>query len=165
MWFSSLKTVQFNNFFFCLLSTNPRVTFKENSTMVNNPFPKIKTRILNPIYPGGSTRPPLFVFFELGSSPTFLTHLRLKVGLLYHCIQPKSSALWTAYNKSNPIAQFLQRNFAQIFAQGICTVSVFLEINISVFKILNVFTYLNSLGQVSKMYILLQLAQYSHFLR
>ena len=61
MWFSSLKTVQFNNFFFCLLSINPRVTFKENSTMVNNPFPKIKTWILNPFFPGGSTwHPPFF---------------------------------------------------------------------------------------------------------
>ena len=42
-----------------------------------------------------------------------------------------SKALWKAYNKSKQIAQFLQSNFTQIFAQmplkGICTFSVFLE--------------------------------------
>jgi len=41
------------------------------------------------------------------------------------------TALWKAYNKRKQIAQFLQRNFAQIFPQmpskGICTFSVFLE--------------------------------------
>ena len=36
-------------------------------------------------------------------------------------------ALWKAYNKSNQIAQFLQRNFAQTLLKGILTFLVFLE--------------------------------------
>ena len=35
--------------------------------------------------------------------------------------------LWKAYNKSNQIAQFLQRNFAHLLLKGVCPFSVFLE--------------------------------------
>ena len=35
--------------------------------------------------------------------------------------------LWKAYNKSNQIAQFLQRNFAHLLLKGICPFSIFLE--------------------------------------
>ena len=56
-------------------------------------------------------------------------------------------SLWKAYNKSKPIAQFLQRNFEQIFAQmplkGICTFSVFLEYTFRFWNFANVFAHLN----------------------
>ena len=60
-------------------------------------------------------------------------------------------ALWKAYNKSKQIAQFLQRNFAQIFSQtpekGIFTFSVLLEYIFSLEKFCKCVAYLNSLGQ------------------
>ena len=55
----------------------------------------------------------------------------LKEGLLLAIGFQNFIALLKAYNKSNQIAQFLQRNFAQICAQtplkGICKFSVFLQ--------------------------------------
>ena len=89
----------------------------------------------------------IFWLFQLTHAP----RLRLKAGLL--CLLPEMPyftdtrldlysdsnllqfqhfiALWKAYKKKKQIAQFLQMNFVQIFAQtpskGICTFSVFLK--------------------------------------
>ena len=86
------------------------------------------------------------------------TRLNLYLDLLSVIGFQQFIALWKAFNKSNQIAQLLQRNFAQIFAQTplkeISTFPVFLEYTFFLH------IYIRWVKGFSKMYNWLQFMQF-----